>query len=176
MSMLRASLLLVLSVNLGGGFGEASATIHSVAGESMNISIQVEVEDSADSVVAHLFAPGEQTLTLPLLHRGDGLFGIQTELRMIDYQVVFEAIGEVGAESESISLTALGAEFPTGGVVTTTTEADGFSSEARGWGWLALGLTAASLSVLAIWVLGGKDNEDDVESESQSDSPAGDRV
>ncbi|MCH8984075.1 MAG: hypothetical protein IH943_08285 [Acidobacteria bacterium] len=115
-------------------------------------------------------------MTLPLLHRGDGLFGIQTELRMIDYQVVFEAIGEVGAESESISLTRLGAEFPTGGVVTTTTEADGFSSEAQGWGWLALGLTAASLSVLAIWVLGGKDNEDDIESESQSDSPAGDRV
>ena len=60
--------------------------------------------------------------------------------------------------------------------MTTTTEPDGFSSEARGWGWLALGLAAASLSVLAIWVLGGKDNEDDVVSESQSDSQAGDSV
>lgn len=157
--MRSIGIALILSMNLGGGFGTASAEIVSYADDGMVVRLQVEVEVSASSVVAHLQAPGETELTIPMLAKGGGLYEIQTELPAIDYQVIFEAIGSPGAISSSNSLSALGAEFPEG-ADTTTPEGDE-ESDSSGWGWLALALGAASLSALAFWVLGGSDEKDE---------------
>ena len=161
--MFRSALPLLLAVQLGGGFGAASATVMSSTEESIRISIEVEVEVSATAVVAHLIASGEPQLTLPLLQRSSGVFGITTDLRPIDYRVVFEAIGNTSVQSQPISLTELGADFSVGQPETTTSTSPdrGPSDETRRWGWLGLGLAAASLSALAFWVLGaGKEDEE----------------
>ena len=161
--MFRSALPLLLAVQLGGGFGAASATVLSSTEESVRITIEVEVSVSAAAVVAHLVAPGEPQLTLPLLQRSSGVFGITTELRPIDYRVVFEALGERSVQAQPVSLTELGADFSVGQPETTTTTSPGQgpSDETRRWGWLALGLAAASLSTLAFWVLGSGDEDEE---------------
>ncbi len=163
-------LVLLLSVTLGGGFGDASAEIISISDISMNVRIEVEVQTTALTVVAHLVAPGEPELVLPLLPRGGKIYGIVTDLRPIDYQVVFEALGEVSTMSQPVSLSAMGAQFSSQ-AATTTTGAEGPSSAVKRWGWLALALTAGSLALLAVWVLGGGDGEDRLEENSDVDSP-----
>jgi hypothetical protein len=172
--MRSIGIALVLSMNLGGGFGTASAEIVSYADEGMVVRLRVEVEVSTSSVVAHLQAPGETELTIPMLAKGGGLYEIQTDLPAIDYQVVFEAIGSTGAISSSNSLSALGAEFPEG--VDTTTPEDDEESDASGWGWLALALGAASLSALAFWVLGGSDDEDESPADDGEESEGDDEI
>jgi hypothetical protein len=159
--MLRIGLPVLLAVQLGGGFGSASATVISSSGDSVTISIEVEVETTVSAVVAHLVAPGEPELTIPMLQRPSGAFGITTELRRVDYRVVFEAIGDASLQSRPVSLSELGADFSLDDPRTTsTTDADdGIPEEARRWGWLGLAFAAASLSALAFWVLGGRDED-----------------
>lgn len=148
--------VVLAAVILGGAFGSASASVESIETDVMLIDLEVEVMNATGSVVAHLAFDNEEELTLPLLDRGDGTFGIRTELEPKNYVVVFEIVGE--ESSEPVSLTELGAELaPESG--TTTTEADeSLSEESRGSLWLAVALGAASLSLLAFWVLGGRDN------------------
>ena len=168
--MFRLGLPLLLAVQLGGGFGAASATVLASSGESININIEVEVEVSATAVVAHLVAPGEPQLTLPMLPRSSGVFGITTDLRRLDYQVVFEAIGETSVLSPRMSLTELGADLSVDqSGVTTTAPDEGFSKETIRWGWLGLGLAAAALSALAFWVLGDKDEEKEKEQDEEKE-------
>ncbi len=162
--MRQVALAALLSVSLGGGFGDASTEIISVEGDSMLVSISVEVEVSADAVVALLSNPGDESLRLPLLDRGGGVFGIQTEVRRVDYRVVFEILGPEPARSDPVSLSDMGADFSAGDGSDSANGSDDdggteFSSETRRWGWLALALAAGSLAVLAFWVLGGTDDE-----------------
>jgi hypothetical protein len=83
---------------------------------------------------------------------------LQTELRPVDYTVVFEVLGPDPEQSDPVRLSALGADFGAVPVATLPPEEDdGFSPAAKRWGWLALALAAASLAVLAFWVLGDKD-------------------
>ena len=168
----------LLAVNLGGGFGDATAEIVSVSGETMIVSLEVEVEVGANSVVAHLIAPGESQLTVPLISRGEGVFGVQTEMRSIDYRVVFEALGDSNAQSREVSLTEMGAEFPTdSSAPAATTVPLEEPRESSQWGWLALALAAASLSALAFWVLGGSsrgEEQDGDTNDAGSQGPQGD--
>jgi hypothetical protein len=162
--------LLFLSVELGGAFGAASAEVVSQDDESMTIELQVEVDGEVDAVVAQLALTGEEPLALPLIDRGDGTFGITTEVRPADYQVVFEVLGEVSSQSQPVALSDLGIEFDDGGG--GTTEDEGLSSDTIGWGWLAVAFGAASLAALAFWVLGGRDEaEEEVEPTSETDEP-----
>lgn len=155
--MLGAAALLLFAVELGGVFGSASATVISITDESMQFELEVEVVEVVDSVLAHLALPGEPTVTLPLLDRGSGIYGITTELKKADYMVVFEALGETSSQSQPVSLTGLGAEFGDVNDVGTSTTADaGGGDETNDWLWLAIAFAAASLSVLAIWVLVAK--------------------
>ena len=164
------SALLFLSVELGGVFGSAQAEVVSIDDESMTIELEVGVEGEVDAVVAHLALTGEQPLALPLLERGEGVYGITTEVKPADYQVVFEALGEVSSQSQAVALTDLGVELEDAGTGTTSDE--GLSEDTVGWGWLAVAFGAASLAALAFWVLGGRD-EDGTEGEGEVE-PSGD--
>lgn len=153
---------LLAAVIIGGSFGSASATVESVDDEMMVVEISVEVLDSADSVVAHLTFGDERELTLPLLDRGDGAFGLRTELEPKNYFVVFETTGEDAARSEPVSLSRMGAELGPGSGATATTspdDEDDLSDDLKQMLWLAVALAAASLSLLAFWVLGDREDE-----------------
>ena len=153
------AIVLLAAVDVGGGFGGASAEVLSLSEESMEVEIQVEVQGISDVVVVHLVLAGEDPVTLPLVPRGDGVLGITTELKPANYQVVFETLGDPSIQSVPMTLTDLGADIDESLAVTTTTEG-GLSNVTRGWGWLALAFGAASLAVLAFWVLGGRDDRE----------------
>lgn len=153
MAVVRA---IVAAVILGGVFGSAGATVESIEDDVMVIDLEVDVMGTTDSVVAHLTFDNSRELTLPLLDRGDGTYGIRTELEPKNYLVVFEAVGE--DPSNPVSLTELGADLlPESANTTTDPEEEGLSDESQRALWLAVALGAASLSLLALWVLGGRD-------------------
>lgn len=159
--MIRTLAALALALELGAGFGAASAELISTSGNAMEIELRVEVEESAEAVIAHLVLEEEAPLALPLVQRETGVFGIRTEVKQVNYQVVFELIGSEPARSDPHSLMELGLEFPTAESTTTSTEPDPsfLSDQTQQWGWLAVALGAAALSVLAFWVLGGDDRD-----------------
>ncbi len=153
---------LLAAVILGGIFGSASATVESVTADGMMVEIEVEVSGAPETVVAHMSFE-EDRFTVPLLDRGDSVFGLRTELERKNYMVVFEVVDEDGRSSEPVSLQDMGADLSlAGGETTTTTESEeGLSQESQRLLWLAVALGAASLSLLAFWVLGdrGEDRE-----------------
>lgn len=166
---------LLAAVILGGVFGSASATVESVTGDGMMVEIEVEVSGAPETVVAHMSFEDER-FTLPLLDRGDSVFGLRTELERKNYMVAFEVVDEDAASSEPVSLQEMGADLSlASGETTTTTESEeGLSQESQRLLWLAIALGAASLSLLAFWVLGDRgeddepvrqDDEDDTEEE-----------
>lgn len=156
--------VLIAALVLGGPFGSASATVESIDDDVMVIELRVEVLESAESVVAHLSFEDERVLTLPLLDRGDGTFGLRTEVEPKNYFVVFETVGPEGRDSDPVSFAQLGAELlPEGGITTTTVADEGLSDDSRQMLWMAIALGATSLSLLAFWVLGGRDDDVSVE-------------
>lgn len=165
----RLLLVVLAAVEIGGSFGLATATVEAISDSSMTIDIEVEVKTSAQAVVAHLAFEDEPTVTLPLLGRGGGVFGIRTELEPKNYLVVFEAVGDPDGLSDPVSLEDLGADLDTGGDDTSSGGEgdDGISDETKRLGWLALALAAGSLSALAFWALGdrGKAEGSDEEEE-----------
>lgn len=173
--MVRSAAALILALQVGAGFGAASAELISTTVNAMEVELRVELRQSADSVVAHLVFPGETPLVIPLVHRGDGLYSVRTEVKPFNYQVVFESIGPEGAQSDKNSLTDLGLEFPDPQpAVTTTTIESAFSAATQRWGWLSLGFGAAALSALAFWVLGGRErDQESSETDTASPDPAG---
>lgn len=150
------------AIILGGIFGSASAAVESVTDDGMMVEIEVEVSGAPETVVAHMSFE-EEHFTLPLLDRGDSVFGLRTELERKNYMVVFEVVDEDAASSEPVSLQEMGADLSlTGGETTTTTEdGEGLSQESQRLLWLAVALGAASLSLLAFWVLGDRDEDDE---------------
>lgn len=157
---------LIAAVVLGGAFGSASATVVSIDEDVMVVDIEVEVSATAESVVAHLSFEDDDVGTLPLLDRGDGTYGLRTELEPKNYVVVFEILGE-GAESSSpVSFFEMGADLRQvpGAIATTAPEEPGEGSQSMLW--LAVAFGAASLSLLAFWVLGGRDDEEVAEEAS----------
>jgi len=158
--MIRFASLVLFAVELGASFGAASATVVSTTQQSMIVELHVEVGVSADSVVVHLALPDEDTVTIPMVPRDDGTYGVTTEVKPADYQVVFEALGDPGAQSDPVSLTELGVDLTADSDSAGTTESEGQSSGTQRWLWLGVALGAASLSVLAFWVLGGRDEAD----------------
>lgn len=168
----------LLALELGAGFGAASAELLSTSGNAMEIELRVEVRQSAETVVAHLSFENDTPIALPLVQREAGVFGIRTELAKKNYRVIFEIVTPAPASSEQRSLMELGLSIPFDQEPATTTVTGGetpLSERTRGWGWLALALGAAALSALAFWALGGRDDDDHDSSASPSsaavDSP-----
>ncbi|HEX6299400.1 MAG TPA: hypothetical protein VF148_02925, partial [Acidimicrobiia bacterium] len=78
-----------------------------------------------------------------------------------NYFVVFEVVGDAGNRSDPVSLAEMGAELaPESGGSTTTMPDDELSAESKRLLWLAIALGAASLSLLAFWVLGSREEEE----------------
>lgn len=158
--MIRLAAIVVLAVELGGGFSTATATVVSTTEQSMIIELHVGVEVEATSVVAHFALPGEEQITIPMLLRSGEDYGVTTELKPANYQVVFEALGDEPAVSDPVSLADLGADLESAGIPVDDDEDEGFSAGTQSWLWLGVALGAASLSALAFWVLGaGKKDE-----------------
>jgi hypothetical protein len=169
--VLRSLAHILLAIELGAGFGAASAELVSTSSNAVEVDLRVEVTQSAETVIAHLVAEGESAIALPLLQREPGQFGIRTELKPIDYRVVFELFGPDPAQSEPVFLSELGASIPDGHSQTpTTTIPEGLPESATRWMWLAIAFGAASLSALAFWVLGGDGRQ--VSSTDDSTVPA----
>ncbi len=175
--------MVVLAVELGGGFSTATATVVSTTEQSMVIELHVGVEVEATSVVAHFALPGEEQITIPLLPRSGEDYGVTTELRPANYQVVFEALGDEPALSDPVSLVDLGADLESAGVEVDENGDEGFSADTQSWLWLGVALGAASLSALAFWVLGAGRKEETAEDaprpepedeEEPDPAPAGD--
>lgn len=162
---------LIAAVLVGGLFGSASATVEEMDAEVMVVAIEVEVLTTAENVVAHLDFDGEQVATLPLIDRGEGVFGIRAELEPKNYVVVFEVVGgEQSGQSEPVTLTQLGADLgPEAGPTTTSPEEEGMEPETQRLMWLAIALGAASLSVLAFWVLGGRDGSEEAKTADEEE-------
>ncbi len=155
--------VLLAALILGGVFGSASATVESIDSGVMVLDLSVEVIGGADTVVAHLIFEDEELFTLPMIDRGDGVFGIRTELEPRNYAVIFEVVGE--EPSGAVLLTQLGADLGPESGESSGEDDEGLSAESQSLLWLAIALGAASLSVLAFWVLGGRDRKDDEEGE-----------
>jgi hypothetical protein len=170
--MIRLAAIALLAVELGGGFGGAGATVVSTTGQSMVVELHVEVETSADSVVAHLSLPGEETVIIPLLPRDEATYGVTTELKRADYSVVFEAVGGEGAVSDPVRLSDLGVDLGSGEGAPATDAGDEPSPATQRWLWLGVALGAASLSALAFWVLGGREDPDGEHEQDQASSGA----
>lgn len=166
---------LLAAVMLGGSFGAASATVESLEETVMFVAIEVEVLDSAESVVAHLSFDEEQ-FTLPLVDRGDGTFGTRIDLEPKNYAVVFEVIGDDGAVSDPTTLVRMGADLGSqaGGSPTTEPDEEGLDQDSERMLWLAIALGAASLSLLAFWVLGSRDDDDDDDADNETIAEAAD--
>ncbi|HSK07860.1 MAG TPA: hypothetical protein VK990_10095 [Acidimicrobiia bacterium] len=166
--MVRLTALVFFAVELGAGFGAASATVVSTTDESVVVEFHVEVETPADSVVLHLALAGEDPIRVPMVERDDESYGVTTEVKAANYQVVFEAVGDPGAQSSPVSLIELGAELAGGSEdPDDPAEEDERSPGTQRWLWLGVALGAASLSALAFWVLGDRDEPDDLETTDQ---------
>ena len=141
-------------VELGGVFGNAVASATAVTSDTIELDLQVEA-DPAAAVVAHLIEPGGTQETIPLSSRGEGTFGIRTEVRKTDYLVVFEAIeGSLASQSQPMRLTDLGVDPALVGVLTVPPNGDEeISDSTRQWGWAGLGLAALALTMVALWAL-----------------------
>lgn len=141
-------------IELGGDFGFAVASATGLTSDTMELDLEVEADRDA-TVVAHLIEPGGTQETIPLSSRGDGAFGIRTEVRKTDYLVVFEAIkGSVGTQSQPFRLTDLGVDPALVGLLTLPPENDEeISDSTRQWGWAGLGLAALALTLVALWAL-----------------------
>jgi hypothetical protein len=141
-------------VELGGVFGRAVASATSLSSDTIQLDLEVEADEDA-ALVAHLIELGGTQETIPLSSRGNGVFGIRTEVRKTDYLVVFEALeGSLASQSQPLRLTDLGVDPTLVGVLTVpTTDDDEISDATRQWGWAGLGLAAAALTLVALWAL-----------------------
>jgi hypothetical protein len=153
--------VLLAAVEVGSGFGAASASTVEFNDGSVVVEIQVEVTVTAEAVIVHLVTSDQEEITLPLVNRGGSRFGVVTEVAPKDYAVVFEIIGPEGALSDPVTLSSLGADLGSGVAVPPVVGDgdDGLSPDTRNWGWLGLALAAASLSALAFWTLGARDRK-----------------
>lgn len=156
--VMKGVLLVVAAIQLGGAFGSASAELLQRNPAAITIDLEVEVLVTVEAVVAHVRFDNQPELTLPLLARGDGVFGITTQLAPRNYVVVFEAVGPDGELSDAVTLHQLGVDL-VGRSSGDGTEAEGLTGATQRVGWLAVAFAAASLSALAMWVLGGPDEE-----------------
>ena len=170
-------MLLLVAFQLGNAPTDAVVVGSEASASTMEIDLEVSAPPGG-SVVAHLIEPGgAPQLTVALRERSPGRYGGITEVRRVDFVVVFEALGLVDAQSEPARLTALGLDRAILGalpVSPTTSEAGGVSNERAQWGWLGLALGSLSLAALALWALPERTKREvaDPDAGASDDQPA----
>ncbi len=153
-------MVVLMSVEVGGAFGAASADAAAVSSGEIEVAISVEVAGSPSSVVAHVVDPGDDQESVSLGPVATGAFAGSAVVERADLVVVFEAIWPDGSSelSRPLMLTELGVDpellldqSPRNG-----REDDGVTLDlaTERWGWAALALGAAALALLAWWALG----------------------
>lgn len=151
--------LLLLSTELGGVFGPASAEAVAVSSGEIEVTITVAMTTRPVSVVAHLVDPGDDQQTVTLGHQGDGEYAGVAVTERADLVVVFEALGTDGSSelSRPVTLIELGVDST---IMLDDTSViggddDGLTLDAatERWGWAAVALGAAALSLVAWWAL-----------------------
>ncbi len=151
-------LALLLAVDLGAPFGEASASGEATAAGTIEVELEVEAGGEG-SVVAHIVDPGHEQQTVSLAERGGNRFGGFVELEPGDFVVVFEWLPAGGAsvQSRPVTLTELGLDpalFGGGAVDEPRARGEDLPPTTRRWGWATLAVGAAALALLAVWALG----------------------
>ena len=161
-----AAALFLLTINLGGAFGEAAA-VATDQGDGV-IAVELEVEaPRAVTVVAHVIDPGDGQTTHSLGERTGKVFGGSLELEQANLIVVFEAFDNQGSSelSDPVTLLELGIDPAALGTVPPAVLIDpddegGLTPELERRIWTAVGLVAASLALLALWVAGPKSEQE----------------
>jgi len=166
-----AALLAVIV--LGGPFGEATVD-GTLVGENLRVEFEIVVADGPAAVVAHAVDPGQTQQTIGLGDRNGGVWAGGTDLEVMNYVVVFEALypdGE-GSLSEPTTLLALGLDPALIGmadVVNTEEDAGSqpLSATTRRWGWGSAALGAVALALLAVWAMGDRVKSEPVQQEME---------
>lgn len=155
---------------VGGSFVGPTVEGRETSATTMEIDISVSGAPGG-SVVAHMIEPGGRQETFALRERSSGRYGGIFEVGRMDLVVVFEALDGTGTQSEPFRLTDIGLDRALLGAlpVAPTTTPSGVSSETRGWGWLALAMTAAALAALALWALPDRPEPEATSGESDFD-------
>ena len=149
--------VLFLAVAMQAFFQVGPALTDPVASGTETSASQMEVDlevsaPAGGSVVAHLIEPGGGQQTVALRERTPGRYGGITEVRRIDYVVVFEALGVADGQSSPARLTEIGLDRSLVALPFTPTTPPQETAGTE-WGWLGLGLGALSLALLALWAL-----------------------
>lgn len=171
-------LLLLLSVDLGGAFGEASVDGTAVGAELL-VDFEVEVGGNPTAVAAHVVDPGQTQETFSLIDRGAGRWGGAAQLDQINFVVVFEVLYAAGdgEVSEPTTLLQLGLDPELIGMAPPSGEADdgeaeGLTPATRRWGWGAVALAALALALLAVWAMGERPRRGTPETEEEAQAPS----
>lgn len=148
---LAAALLLV---ELGGIFGNASASGTRLGVQSIEIELSVEVTSSPSAVVAHLLAPGEQQSTVAMARTGDDdVFTGFVQVRPVDMVVVFEALndGGVSVESRPTRLSELGVDPAVLGIVPSGLGSIDQATPGSNLWLVAVAAAVAALALGVVW-------------------------
>ncbi|MDH5616950.1 MAG: hypothetical protein OEY62_10470 [Acidimicrobiia bacterium] len=143
--------MLLVVLQVGGGFGEATVTGRELSAIRMELNIEVEAPGGGP-VVAHLLDPSGTEETIALVQREAGVFGGFIEVRRIDWVIVFEALGTRSIQSSPANISELGLDPALLGRVPGVTATTRPAPDApKGYGWLALGSSAAASALVASW-------------------------
>ena len=168
----------LLFVPLGGPFVDASANA-SRTGDMLEVELQVEVNQTATVVIAHIVVGGDEPQrSVSLDFRGGDVFAGSVTLPVQESVVIFELLGPGGSVlSAATTLSEMGVDFGAFGArVTPLGEdppVDPVTPAAKRWLWLAIAAGAAALSLLAFWAVGGKQEAQSPGDGSASDETAG---
>lgn len=154
-------LLMIATVTLGGGFGEAAASATINNDGTLDVQLQVEVD--ADTVFAHVIDPGGEQETVTLARRRNGTFGGVVTTARANRVVVFEAlVAAESAVSRPVTFLDLGVapsligidEGPDllGGEAPPETIV--FGLDRTDTIWAAVALMAVALALVAWWAAG----------------------
>ncbi|MGF1667197.1 MAG: hypothetical protein ACFCVC_13105 [Acidimicrobiia bacterium] len=145
--------LLMISIQVGGGFVAAQADATVLDSSTLEISITVEAAPGTD-VVVHMVDPGGDQRTVAMIESTPGVYRTVFETRPVDLVAVFEDLA-AGTQSDPLRLSEIGVAPELVGAAPPVPT--GPEPEDRSLLWLGGALAAASLSALAFWVLGGAD-------------------
>lgn len=142
-----------LAVQVGAGFGIASADGEAVGSTALSVAVTVEADPGAQ-VVLHGLDPGGDQRTVAMIEAAPGTYRTVFETRPVDLVIVFENL-DTGLQSEPHRLSELGVPGELVGAVPLPPR-EPEAPEDRSLLWLGVALALASLSALAFWVLGGE--------------------